>query len=250
MQGGQGPHRGESVFARWLWGGTLVLTTILLAFSPALPQTREPVPDEAAAQLITAALFQYFDPSSVFQVTVFGASIAGDSLRLETVHIDGRPAVLHGFRAALLAHLTDVELDAAGMAAQQVRVRRVRKATIVLEATARDVEAGLTGLSPRLLHPKVVLGDGQFEIAATVVRGQKLYPAVARGRLRIEGGQRVIVLVTRATVSGDDVPPHLVESELAKLNPVVDLSRWPLGLRIQRAVLSRGKVEFLLTAGE
>lgn len=228
-----------------------VMVAVAALSSPTLPQGRQPVPDEAAAQLVAAALLQYFDPASVFQVEVLGASIVGDSLRLDSVHIEGRPAVLHGFRATLVAQMARLELDASGIPSQEVRVRRIGHATVVVTATAQDVQAGLEALSPRLLHPRVSFGNGEFEVTATVKRGEKLYPAVARGSLRIVGGgQRLMVLVTRATVSEDSVPPHLVETELAKLNPVVDLSRWPLGLRIQRAVLSRGTVEFLATAGQ
>ncbi len=49
-----------------------------------------------------------------------------------------------------------------------------------------------------------------------------------------------------AKVSGGDVPLGLVSGELAKFDPLLDLTRWPLNLRVERLVLHNDALELLL----
>lgn len=49
--------------------------------------------------------------------------------------------------------------------------------------------------------------------------------------------------------SGGDVAQTAIEKELLKINPVLDLSRYPLDLRIQRLTLHNDRVELLAISG-
>jgi hypothetical protein len=63
----------------------------------------------------------------------------------------------------------------------------------------------------------------------------------------VERGQRVWVTVSEIRVSGGDVPENTVRKELARVNPILDLSQWPLDLRIQRLNLHNDVIELLAT---
>jgi hypothetical protein len=226
-----------------------VMAIVAATASTAAPQPRQPFSEEAVSHLVRGALLQYFAPDSVFEISASGTALSGNVLVIDDLLVAGKPALLRGVRGEVLAHATGLHLDMAALASQQVRVVRLGKATIVGKSSARDVQEGLARMSPNILSPTVRFQVGQFEVAATIRREGKLYPALARGNLAVEQEQRIRVVVTEAQVRGSDVPPGLVESELAKLNPVLDLSKWPFNLRIQRLVLHNDAIEVLATSG-
>ena len=229
--------------------GVATIALVLAHVLPALPQARQPFPEDAVRQLIKAALLQYFDPASVFEIALSGTTLSGEILVIETLLIEGTPAVLRGFRGEVVAQFSDLQLDMANLINQQLKAARVGKASLVARSTARDVQEALTRVSGNILGPIVKFQTGQFEIAATIKRREQLYPAQARGNLLVEQGQRVRIVITQAQVFGSDVPLGLIESELAKLNPVLDLSKWPVDVRIQRLVLHNDRIELLATGG-
>ncbi|MBM3957914.1 MAG: LmeA family phospholipid-binding protein [Gemmatimonadetes bacterium] len=238
-----------STVLRGLAHAAAVVAIVAAAASTAAPQPRQPFSEDAVRHLVRGALLQYFDPDSVFEISVAGTALSGDVLIIEDLLVVGKPALLRGVRGEVLAHVTGLHLDMAALAGQQFRIVRLGKATVVGKSTARDVQEGLARMSPNILRPTVRFQVGQFEVAATIRREGKLYPALARGNLTVEQEQRIRVVVTEAQVRGSDVPPGLVESELTKLNPVLDLSKWPFNMRIQRLVLHNDAIEMLATSG-
>jgi hypothetical protein len=226
------------------------LLAVMLGALGASPQDRQRLPEEAVTQLVTASLLRYFDPESRFEISVQGSALSGDVLKVDVLHVVGRPAVVRGFRGEVLLHAHGLELDFASLAGQQVVVRRVGKATGVGRITAKAVEEGLAKNSSAILNPKLHFQGGEFEASAVIRRSDRLYPTWARGTLAVENRQRVHVVVPEAKVAAGDVPRRLVESELAKLNPVLDLSKWPLGLRIERLTLHNDTAQMLATRGE
>lgn len=241
--------RPVSTALRGLAHAAAVVAIVAAAASTVAPQPRQPFSEDAVRHLVRGALLQYFDPDSVFEISVSGTALSGDVLIIEDLLVVGKPALLRGVRGEVLAHATGLHLDMAALAGQQLRVVRLGKATVVGKSTARDVQEGLARMSPNILRPTVRFQVGQFEVAATIRREGKLYPALARGNLTVEQEQRIRVVVTEAQVRGSDVPPGLVESELTKLNPVLDLSKWPFNMRIQRLVLHNDAIEMLATSG-
>ncbi len=234
---------------RGLAHAAAVVVIVAAATSTAAPQPRQPFSEEAVRHLVRGALLQYFDPDSVFEISASGTALSGDVLIMEALMVVGKPALLRGVRGEVLVHATGLHLDMAALAGQQVRIVRLGKATVVGKSTARDVQEGLARMPTNILRPTVRFQVGQFEVAATVRREGKLYPALARGNLTVEQEQRIRVVITEAQVRGSDVPPGLIESELSKLNPVVDLSKWPFNLRIQRLVLHNDAIEVLAVSG-
>lgn len=236
----------------WLLIAVGVASAALIVFSspnPAIPQASQPYSDEAVGRLVRAALTQYFDPASVFEIQVLGSGLAGEVLSIDTLIIEGKPAFHRGFRGEVLAHFTGLQLEMAALAAREMKMVRVTRATVVAKSTARALEEGLVQASATILGPKVRFAEGQVEVAARIRSGDKTYPVQARAALVVEGKQRVVVAVTYAQVHGAGVPQGLIEKELAKINPVLDLSKWPFNLQIQRLVLHNDVIEVLVTSG-
>lgn len=228
----------------------LALAVTLAVSGQGLSQARQPFSEEAARQLVRAGLYHYFDASSVFEIVLSGAALSGDVLSIDSLLIEGKPAVLRGIRGDVVAQFSGLQVEMASLAGQQApRITRVRKATVVARATARDMQEALARISPSVINPVVKLQVGQFEVAATVKRGNRSYPVQVRGHLAVVGGQQVRVVLTQAQVFGSDAPPGLIEGELAKVNPVLDLSKWPVSLQIQRLVVHNDRVELLATGG-
>lgn len=229
-----------------------ILFCLILAAAashPAAAQSGQPFPDDAVRELVRAALLEYFDPASTFEISVSGSRLAGDILSIEDLLISGKPAVLRGVRGEILVHATAIQFDMSELVSQRVKIVRAGKATIVARATARAVQEGLARASSTILKPIVKFQAGQFEVTATIKQGEKLYPAQLRGQFVVEQKQRIRVTVTEAKVSGGDVPDDLIQKELSKINPILDLSKWPLSLQIQRLTLHNDTAELLATSG-
>ncbi len=150
---------------------------------------------------------------------------------------------MRGFRGTLLANVTGRQL-----ASGKLKIARYSKATVVARSTAGAIEEGLARMSSAILKPRVRFEAGQFEITATIKRGDRLYPIQARGNFVVVQKQRLCVALTEARVLGGDAPQGLIESELTKINPVLDLSKWPLSLHTQRLALHNNTAELLATS--
>ncbi|MDQ7839587.1 MAG: hypothetical protein RDU83_01010 [bacterium] len=230
---------------------TAAVVAIIAAAAPtAAPQPSQPFSEDNAKNLIRGALLQYFDAESVLEISASGTVLLGDVLVIEDLLVVGRPVLLRGVRGEVLVQAAGLHLDMPALAGRQIRVVILGKATVVGKSTARDIQEGLARTSPNILRPTVRFQVGQFEVAATIRQEAKLYPALVRGNLTVEQEQRVRVVVTEAQVLGSDVPRGMIEKELAKLNPVLDLSKWPFNLRIQRLVLHNDTVEVLAASGQ
>ncbi len=222
-------------------------TAALLVALPGFAQPQEPFPDETVAQLLTAALYQYFDPTSRFEVSASGSRLAGDLLAVDDLLISGKPVVRQGLRGEVLAHLSGLEIDLAALTSQTFRAHRVREATVVSKTTADAVQDALGRLSASVLSPRIHFQEGSFTVAATIRREGGLYPMEARGTLVVVQAQRVYVALSEVKVAGGSVPVDLVDKELARINPILDLAKWPVPLYIQRLVLHKDAIELLAT---
>lgn len=219
----------------------------VLVCAPAAAQQLQPFSDEAVTQLVTAVLRQYFDSASVFEISVSGSAVAGDLLIVQDLLVLGKPAVLHNLRGEFLLHLTGVEVDLAAITSRTVKARRVREATLVAKSTSAAIQEALSRWSESLINPRIQLQNGSFVVTAIIRRNDTLYPTVAHGALAVVQGQQVHLVLTDVTVSGSNVPVDLIGNELARINPLVDLSKYPIALFVNRLVLHNDGVELLAT---
>jgi hypothetical protein len=224
-----------------------ILAFLLLVVPPALPQTKQPFPEAVVKLIIDAELSQYFDPASVFTISPSGASLSGNVLTIEDLRIEGHPAVIQGIPTKMQARFSTLRIEVIDLASQQVKIAKIGRATIAATSTNKDVQEGVANLSSSILNPKVKFHPNQFEITATIKEGERRYTTVATGNLLIENGRRLRAIINHAKVTGSDVPPGLIESVIGKVNPIVDLSKWPLDLQIERVALHEGMVRLLIT---
>jgi len=226
----------------------VVLLLAVLAGGPAGLRA-QPFSDEAIAQVIRAALLAYFDPPSLLTVSVANARVSGETLAIAQLTVDGRPVYLRGIPGEVFFQASDLELESAPLARQQLSVRRARTATLVARSTAAAMAQALARMSSTILDPRVRFHAGEFEVTATVRRDGTLYPAQVRGTLVVHQGRQVRVAIARLTVAGGAIPEGTIERELLKINPLLDLARYPLDLRIQRLTLHDDRIELLAVSG-
>jgi hypothetical protein len=224
-----------------------LLVTAVLISGPAVAQPQQQFSDETVSQLVTAALHQYFHSDSVFEISVSGSAQVGDVLVVQDLFIMGKPAIFHGLRGEILIHIIGLQVDLATLTRQMVKARRVQTATVVAKSTSTAIQEALSRLSPSLINPRIQLQNGSFVVTTIIRRDDTLYPTVARGTLAVVQGQQVHLVLTDVTVSGSNVPVDLVGKELAKVNPLVDLSKYPIPLFVDRLVLHNDGVELLAT---
>ncbi|MDR7465267.1 MAG: hypothetical protein QN175_12450 [Armatimonadota bacterium] len=210
-------------------------------------QSGQAAGDEAAVQqALREALGRYFEAGSVLNISLAGVAGAGGSISIGDLLITVNPAVVRGFQAEVLLHVQGLRLDASALARRELEVLAFDRATVVGRSNAEQVAAGLARTSPAIRNPVVRFQAGEFEVTATVEREGALYPVRIRGRPVVEEGRRVLAALTQVQVSGGDVPAALVQRELARINPLLDLSQWPLNLRVERLVLHNDTMELLL----
>jgi len=226
--------------------GLWFIAAVLIS-TPAAAQQQQPFSDETVTQLVTAVLHQYFDSASVFEVSASGSAQVGDLLIVQDLLVLGKPVVLHGLRGEFLMHLTGVEVELAALTNRNVKAARVQTATVVAKSTSAAIQDALSRWSDSLINPRIQLQNGSFVVTAILRRNDALYPTVAHGALAVVQGQQVHLILTDVTVSGSNVPVDLVGSELARINPLVDLSKYPIALVVDRLVLHSEGVELLAT---
>jgi hypothetical protein len=226
--------------------GLWFIAAVLIS-APAAAQQQQPFSDETVTQLVTTVLYQYFDSASVFEVSASGSAQVGDLLIVQDLLVLGKPVVLHGLRGEFLMHLTGVEVKLAALTNRNVKAARVQTATVVAKSTSAAIQDALSRWSDSLVNPRIQLQNGSFVVTTILRRNDALYPTVAHGALAVVQGQQVHLILTDVTVSGSNVPVDLVGSELARINPLVDLSKYPIALFIDRLVLHSDGVELLAT---
>jgi hypothetical protein len=225
----------------------LGLVAAVLISAPAVAQPQQSFSDETVSQLVTAVLHQYFDSASTFEISVSGSAQAGDLLLAQDLLIVGKPAVFHGLRGELLAHITGLEVDLTSLTNLAIKVRRVQTATVVAKTTSAALQDALSRFSASLINPRIQLQSGSFTLTTIIRRDDALYPTVAHGALAVVEGQQVHLVLTDVTVSGSNVPVDLIGNELARVNPLVDLGKYPIRLFVDRLVLHNEGVELLAT---
>ena len=226
---------------------SLWFVAAVLICAPAAAQQQQPFSDETVTQLVTAVLHQYFDSASVFEISASGSIQVGDLLIVQDLLVLGNPVVLHGLRGEFLMHLTGVEVELAALTNRTVKARRVEKATLVAKSTSAAIQEALSRWSESLINPRIQLQNGSFVVTAIIRRDDALFPTVAHGVLAVVQRQQVHLVLTDVTVSGSNAPVDLVGKELARINPLVDLSKYPIALFVDRLVLHSDGVEFLAT---
>jgi hypothetical protein len=225
-----------------LWFIAAVLISV-----PAAAQQQQPVTDDTVTRLVTAVLHKYFDSASVFEVSVSGSVQDGDLLIVQDLLVLGKPAAAHGLRGEFLLHLTGVEVELAALTTGTVNARRVQRATVVAKTTSAAIQDALSRWSDSLVNPRIQLQNGSFVVTAILRRNDVLYPTVAHGSFAVVQGQQVHLVLNDVTVSGSNVPVDLVGTELARINPLVDLSKYPIPLFVDRLVVHSDGVELLAT---
>jgi len=218
-----------------------------LVCAPAAAQTQQAFSDDTVSQLVRTVLYQYFDAPSVFAISVLGSAQVGDFLTIQDLLIMGKPAVVHGLRGEFLIHLSGVEVELAALTNKTVKARRVQEATVVAKITSGAIQEAVTRLPGPVINPRIQLQSGSFAVTAILRRDDTLYPTVAHGSLAVVQDQQVLLVLTDVTVSGSNVPVDLVGRELARINPLVDLSKYPIPLFVDRLVLHGDGVELLAT---
>ncbi len=226
---------------------SLWFVAAVLICAPAAAQQQQPLTNETVMQLVRAMLRQYFDSDSVFEISVSGAAQVGNLLIVEDLLVLGKPAVVHGLRGEFLLHLAGVEVELAAITNRTVKAKRVQKATVVIKSTSAAIQEALSRWSESLINPRIQLQNGAFVVTAIIRRNDALYPTVAHGALAVVQKQQVHLVLTDVTVSGSNVPVDLVGSELSRINPLVDLSQYPIALFVDRLVLHSDGVELLAT---
>jgi hypothetical protein len=225
----------------------LGLVAAVLISAPAGAQSPQSFSDETVTQLVTAALHQYFDAASVFEISVSGSTQVGDLLLVQDLLIVGKPAIFHGLRGELLTHITGLEVDLPALTNLAVKARRIQTATVIAKTTSTAIQEALSRFSASLINPQIQLQSGSFTLTTIIRRDDALYPTVAHGALAVVQGQQVHLVLTDVTVSGSNVPVDLIGNELARVNPLVDLTKYPIRLFIDRLVLHNDGVELLAT---
>lgn len=223
------------------------LLALCLATLPAFAQTQAPISEDTVRTLLESALRQHVDASSQLSVSVIGVSQTPEGMVINDVTITGAPVVIQGLRAEIFAQLTSVQLDPAvqaGTAPSQVRVRSVGRALITVNATAAAIRDALAARFPLLESPTLSFSGGQFLATGRVKDLGQM--ATLRGRFIVERGQTVRIVVHEAKVGGGDIPPGLVQQQLEKINPVLDLSTSPIPLRVRLLALHNDRLEMLL----
>ncbi len=219
----------------------------VLICAPAAAQQQQPFSEDTVTQLVSAVLHQYFDSASVFEISVSGSTQVGDLLMVQDLLVMGNPVVWHGLRGEFLLHLSGVEVDLAALTNRTVKATRVVKATLVAKSTSAAIQDAVSRWSASLINPRIQLQNGSFVVTAIIRRDDALFPTVAHGALAVVQRQQVHLVLTDVTVSGSNVPVDLVGNELARINPLVDLSKYPIALFVDRLVLHSDGVEFLAT---
>jgi DUF2993 family protein len=239
----------HSAWTKFIQLAGLGLVAAALVSAPAVAQPRQPFSDETVTQLVTAALHQYFDSASVFEISASGSAQIGDLLLVQDLLIVGKPAIFHGLRGELLAHITGIEVDLAALTnlTLAVKTRRIQTATVVAKTTSAAIQDALSRFSSSLINPRVQLQNGSFTLTTIIRRDDALYPTVAHGALAVVQGQQVHLVVTDVMVSGSNVPVDLIGNELARVNPLVDLAKYPIRLFVDRLVLHNDGIELLAT---
>jgi hypothetical protein len=203
--------------------------------------------EETLRTLIENALKQYLDPSSTVSVSVGGVTESAGVVTVDSVVLNADPAVIRGVQAEVLLYMTSVEFEPGAAAGTgvgtQLRLRRVGGAMIVASTTAASVRDALAGQFPIIQDATIKFDAGQFIVTGKLRDGGQ--PAMLRGRFIVERGVMVRAMVLEATVGGSPIPPQLVEAQLARFNPVLDLSGSPIPIRVKVLALHNDRIEIL-----
>lgn len=223
----------------------LVIFSLVAASMLATASAQTPPTEETLRTLIESALKQYLDPSSTVSVSVSGVAESAGVVTVDSVVLNAEPAVIGGVKAEVLLHMTSVEFEpgtAAGIGSQ-LRLRRVGGAMIVASTTAESVRDALANQFPIIQDATIKFDAGQFIVTGKLRDGGQ--PAMLRGRFIVERGIVVRAIVLEATVGGSQIPPQLVEAQLARFNPILDLSGSPIPIRVKVLALHNDRIELL-----
>lgn len=141
-------------------------------------------------------------------------------LVLDEVRIKGGPAQIGG-------EPFSINLDTPG--------------NVEVEVSAQSLERFLEELAPGGLKGFTVsLGDGVIDISA---RARMIVEIAVRAQcgLKIEDSERLHVTLIDVDVAGMGAQ-RMVESQLDKINPILDASQLPLQVTLDEAIIEEGRV--------
>lgn len=166
-------------------------------------------------------------------------SVAARSLHIGQLDVSGFEAVLTRVAVDPVLLYGRGELNVRSMGAGRARVT----------VTADDL-ARLLAAQPSLKHVLVRLTRGTIMLDGTVnVLGADV-PASMAGHLMVRDATHLDLVVDRATVmNGVPVPPGVVSTLGAAINPVVDLGRLPFGLHLTKVSIGDGVLMLQAAAG-
>jgi hypothetical protein len=238
-------HRIQPMSALVAW---LLLPVVALAIpAPAPAQTQDA--GEVSA-LIRAALLGKFDARSVLEVTALGVAPSATNAHIDALWVFGRPAYYRGIPVELTIEIRQAALDLPSLAQGRIVVSNRSRAMVIARLSARDLEQSIVYLTDTIQQPRLRFHAGAIVAEFLLRHGQSLLPARAVARPVVEQRRRVSIAVETAEVADVPVPGFLLEPRLAALNPVLDLTDWPLDLRIVRLNVHNDLIEFLAVTAE
>lgn len=152
--------------------------------------------------------------------------------------------------AAFDATLRQVNVDAGLLyGRRRLAVRSVAGGTARVMVTADDL-ARLVATEPAVKQVVVHLRPGMMVLDGTVSVFGADVPASLTGHLVVRDAARLDLVVDRITVMGGlPVPADVAAQLVASINPIVDVGRLPLNLRLTGVMIGNGIVMLTAAAG-
>jgi hypothetical protein len=215
--------------------------------APAPAQTPDAV---VVGDLVRAALLRKFDATSVLEVSAYGVVPSATNVHIDALWVFGRPAYYRGIPVELTIEVRQAALDVPSLVQGRIVVSNRPRGMVIARVSARGVEQGIVHLTDTVQQPRLRFEAGVIVAEFLLRHGQSLLPARAVARPVVEQQRRVSITVDTAQVADIPVPGFLLEPRLAALNPVLNLTDWPLDLRIERLNVHNDMIEFLAVTVE
>lgn len=226
-----------------LWLAAVAVLAAALAVSLAAPPLAGAVLRIALARSLgtgdVAVTVRAWPPQALWWGNIGMLSVAARSVRVGVLDV-----------AAFNATLNHVDVDAGLLYGRgELAVRSVRSGTARVMITADNL-ARLVAAQPAVKQVVVHIRPGLIVLDGTVSVFGADFPASVTCHLVVRDPRHLDLAVDRVTVMGGvPVPPDVASRFAASINPVVDLSRLPFGLRLTGVTHGNGVVVLQAAAG-
>lgn len=159
------------------------------------------------------------------------------------VTVAGFQAVFHNVRLPFGLVIQEVKLSAADTLVDKDpwRLELSQPGTISAKVVAEDLQEFLEREAPGGLHDfKISLSEGKVNVEASIRMIVEIR-ASAICSLEIVDGRKLMVKLETVDVLGVGAK-SLVENQLAKINPVLDVEEVPLNIQLQSVEIAEGAV--------